>query len=112
PSVVNYLPGVGGTLYPKGIGGWRLSSKFALYIKDLHVGPTPVEASDSSYFNLYFMDEAPTRPLGELQLGTLGVAPVQPPLAIPPGEVKDFEIQYIIPEKISILTVNPHMHLL
>jgi mono/diheme cytochrome c family protein len=112
PSVVNYLPGVGGTLYPKGIGGWRVTEKFALYVKDLHIGPSPVKASDSSYFNLYFMDEAPTRPVKELHLGTLGVAPVQPPLVIPPEEVKQFEINYRVPQKISVLTVNPHMHLL
>ncbi len=112
PSVVNYLPGVGGTLYPNGIGGWQLSRKFALYIKDLHIGPSPVSESDSSYFNLYFMDEPPTRPLKELHLGTLGIAPVVPSLAIPPGEVKDFTISYHTPEKISVLTVNPHMHLL
>lgn len=112
PSVVNYLPGVGGTLYPEGIGGYRLSSKFALYVKDLHIGPTPVPATDSSYFNLYFMDAPPKRPLKELHLGTLGVAPVKPPLAIPPGEVKAFTISYVLPQKISVLTINPHMHLL
>ncbi len=112
PSVVNYLPGVGGTLYPKGIGGWRVSKKFALYIKDLHVGPSPVPATDSSYFNLYFMDEPPKRPLKELHLGTLGVAEVEPPLMIPPNEVKEFSISYYVPQKISVLTVNPHMHLL
>lgn len=112
PSVVNYLPGVGGTLYPKGIGGWKLSTKFALYIKDLHIGPSPVAASDSSYFNLYFMDEPPQRPLKELHLGTLGIAPVQPPLSMAPGKVQHFEISYRVPEKISMLTVNPHMHLL
>ena len=112
PSVVNYLPGVGGTLYPKGIGGYRLSSKFALYIKDLHIGPTPVPATDSSYFNLYFMPTPPERPLRELHLGTLGIAPVVPPLSIPPNEEKDFTISYIVPQKISVLTINPHMHLL
>lgn len=112
PSVVNYLPGVGGTLYPKGIGGYYLSSKFALYIKDLHIGPTPVPASDSSYFNLYFMPNPPERPLRELHLGSLGIAPVQPTLAIPPNKEKDFTISYVIPQKISVLTINPHMHLL
>ena len=112
PSVVNYLPGVGGTLYPKGIGGWKVSKKFALYIKDLHVGPSPVPTTDSSYFNFYFMDEAPKRPLRELHLGTLGVAQVKPPLVIPPNEVKQFTISHYVPEKISVLTVNPHMHLL
>ncbi len=112
PSVVNYLPGVGGTLYPEGIGGWKVSEKFALYVKDLHVGPSPVNASDSSYFNLYFMDNPPERPLKELHLGTLGVAPVEPPLVIPPNEIKEFEINYYVPHKMSVLTVNPHMHLL
>ncbi len=81
-------------------------------LKDLHVGPSPVNASDSSYFNLYFMDNPPERPLKELHLGTLGVAPVEPPLVIPPNEIKEFEINYYVPHKMSVLTVNPHMHLL
>lgn len=112
PSVVNYLPGVGGTLYPEGIGGWSLSRKFALYLNDLHYGPSPKDDSDSSYFHLYFTDKPPKRPVRELHLGTLGVAEVVPPLIVPPNEEKAFTITYTVPEKISVLTVNPHMHLL
>lgn len=112
PSVVNYLPGVGGTLYPEGIGGWPLGRKSALYINDLHFGPSPIAASDSSYFNLYFTKRPPQRPVYELHLGTFGKAPVEPPLEIEAGETKDFTIRYHLDRKISVLTVNPHMHLL
>ena len=35
-----------------------------------------------------------------------------PPLVIAPNEVKKFETETIIPEDISVLTINPHMHLI
>ncbi len=41
PSVVNYLTDVGGTLYPEGIGGWKVSEKFALYVKGFTCGAQP-----------------------------------------------------------------------
>jgi hypothetical protein len=50
--------------------------------------------------------------LKEFQLGTLGVSKVEPDLIITPNTVKKVRSAYYVPESISILTVNPHMHLL
>lgn len=111
-SVANYLPGTNPLIYPDGIGGYKFSKKGALYLNSMHYGPTPVDEYDQSYFNIFFTDDPPKRPLQEVILGTLGVSPIAPPLVIPPNEIKKFTTQLKINRDISLLTVNPHMHLL
>lgn len=112
-SVVNYLPGVFGQRYPAGIGGYRLPRKGAFLLNDLHYGFTnKEEIIDSSYINIFFSKVPPSRPVKEFQLGTIGVSPVEPDLVIAPNEVEKVYSRYVIPFDISILTVNPHMHLL
>ena len=111
-SVVNYLPGVFALRYPEGIGGYRLPRKGAFLLNDLHYGYTKKEVLDSSYINIFFARTPPDRPLAEFQLGTLGVSPVTPDLVIQPNTVKTVRSEYVVPEDISIITVNPHMHLL
>jgi hypothetical protein len=114
-SVANYLPGgVSPAGYPDsiGIGGWTLTKKGAFLMRDVHYGPSPVDTEDQSYFNVFFTNKAPMRPTQEMQLGTLGISEIIPPLIIPPNVVKTFTTKTVIDEDISLLTVNPHMHLL
>jgi hypothetical protein len=112
-SVANYLPGgVSPAGYAGGIGGWKLNRKGAFLMRDVHYGPTPVAAEDNSYFNVYFTDKAPVRPTQEMQLGTLGISEIVPPLIIPANEIKTFTTKTVVDSDISLLTVNPHMHLL
>lgn len=112
-SVVNYLPGVSGQLYPEGIGGYKLPRKGAFLLNDLHYGFTGKDSvMDSSYINIFFAKTPPGRPLKEFQLGTLGVSPVEPDLLIQPNTIKPVSSRFTIPADISILTINPHMHLL
>jgi hypothetical protein len=110
--VVNYLPGVTAQRYPDGIGGYVLPRKGAFFLNDLHYGFTKQDVWDSSYINIFLTKTPPSRPLREFQLGTLGVAPVEPNMVILPNLVKKVWSRYKVPEDISILTVNPHMHLL
>lgn len=112
PSVSNYLPGALFTAYPADIGGYRLSKKGALYLNDMHYGPTPIPAVDSSYFNIYFSPNPPKRPVSEFQMGTLGIAPVVPQLIVAPNTVQTFRIETTLPEDISVITIVPHMHLI
>lgn len=112
PSVSNYLPGALFSFYPKEIGGYRMSRKGAFYLNDMHFGPTPVDAVDSSYFKIYYSAEPPKRPVSEFQMGTLGIAPVVPDLVVPANEVKKFTIQAEMPEDISLVSIVPHMHLI
>jgi hypothetical protein len=112
PSVCNYLPGSMFTNYPEGIGGYKLSKKGALYLNDLHFGPSALDEYDSSYFKFYFSDKPPVRPVSEFQIGTLGIAPVEPELIVPANTIKTFHIKFTVPQDISILTIVPHMHLI
>ncbi|RYZ25420.1 MAG: hypothetical protein EOP49_44650, partial [Sphingobacteriales bacterium] len=111
-STVNYLPGVTAQMYPAGIGGYILPQKGAFLLNDLHYGFTRNEVLDSSYINIFFTKMPPDRPLKEFQLGTLGVSPVEPNLVILPNTEKKVLSRYVVPEDISVLTINPHMHLL
>ena len=115
-SVVNYLPGAIGQLYPDGIGGYKLPRKGVFLLNDIHYGFTSRDDIwDSSYINIFFAKTPSKRPLQEFQIGTLssfGTAPVLPDLIIQPNTVKHVYCKYTIPDDISILTVNPHMHLL
>lgn len=112
PSVVNYLPGVSPAQYPPGIGIYRLPRKGAFLIKNMHYGPSPEDAYDRSRINVFYADGPPQRPLRELMLGTLGVSSVVPRLIVPPDSVMRVQTRFTLTEDISLLTVNPHMHLI
>ncbi|MFT4521126.1 MAG: hypothetical protein ACI8ZN_000050 [Bacteroidia bacterium] len=111
-SAVNYLPGVIGTIYPEGVGGFKINRQSALVANDIHYAPIQKDAVDKSHYNLFFSATRPTRPTSELMLGTNGVSPILPPLVILPDTVMTFKTSFRIPNDISVLTVNPHMHLL
>ncbi|MEN9370200.1 MAG: hypothetical protein RI952_1065 [Bacteroidota bacterium] len=112
PSVTNYLPGVTPALYPEGIGGFEMKRKGAILLYDIHYGPTPVDAYDQSTFNIFFSKKAPKRKIKEFQLGTYGLSKITPELMVPPDSIKTFNTQYTLTEDMSLLTINPHMHLL
>lgn len=111
-SVVNYLPGVIGQMYPEGIGTFEVSSQFSIIGNDVHYGPSAKTRIDRSKINLFFTKIPPKRGLGELMLGTNGVSKIEPPLVIPPNKITRHTTSFVVPEDISVLTVNPHLHLL
>jgi hypothetical protein len=111
-SAVNYLPGASGIRYPKGIGGFVMSKKGAFVANDIHYGPSRKNLTDSSRLFIYFSDKPPERPTHELMLGTNGISPIVPPLQVPANKVTKHVTQVTIYNDISILTINPHMHLI
>lgn len=112
PSVSNFLPGLEAAAYPQGIGGYRVRKKGFLLLDNIHYGPTPVDTVDYSSFNVFFSPVPPQRPVREFILGTSGISPVEPPLVIEADTIQTFHTSYKIPQAISLLTINPHMHLL
>ncbi|MEM7374037.1 MAG: hypothetical protein AAF587_35925 [Bacteroidota bacterium] len=112
PLICNYLPGVLPIDYPAGIGGFRMHRQGALLLNDLHYGPLGIDTFDQSYFNIFFSTDPPQRPTKEIQLGTLGISDIVPPLVIPPDTIMQFRTRAVIQQDISLLTINPHMHLL
>lgn len=111
-SVTNYLPGVTPPIYPPGIGGFKMAQKGALFLKDIHYGPSRTDTTDQTSFNIFFAAGPSKRPTQEFQMGTYGVSPIVPPLVIPADTVMKFSSQYTLLFDISVLTINPHMHLL
>jgi len=111
-SAFNYLPGVFAAHYPEGIGGFKMHQYFTLVCDDMHFGPAEKDTFDQSKIAIYFSKSAPKRPTKELMMGTNGVAAIEPPLILQPNEKKICTSSLYIPESISILTINPHMHLI
>lgn len=113
-SAVNYLPGAFGVHYPPGIGTIPLSKKFSFVGNDMHFGPSKKNISDQSKLHLFFTDQAPKRQLQELMLGTNGVnnGKIDPPLKLKPETVSKHTSSFTVNQDISVLTINPHMHML
>ncbi|MGE0566912.1 MAG: cytochrome c [Bacteroidia bacterium] len=112
PDAVYYLPGYEPPHYPKEIGGYRLKKNGAFLLNNIHYGPSNMDLIDSSYINVFFRKEPIQRPIKETQLGTFGISKIEPEFVIPPNEVKTFHTYATIDKPISMLSVNPHMHLI
>ncbi|MFY7848951.1 MAG: c-type cytochrome [Bacteroidia bacterium] len=111
-SAVNYLPGMQGQFLPEGIGTFRLSKAFSVVGNDLHYGPAEKDTTDRSSIRIWFGSKPPERPVYELMLGTNGVVKPQPPLVIPAGKKTVHYCRFKVNQDISLVSVNPHMHLL
>ncbi len=112
PNTVYYLPGYTPPVYPSEIGGYKLKKNGAFLLNNIHYGPSNVDLMDSSYINVFFRKEPIKRAITEIQLGTFGVSKIEPEFIIPPNEIKTFHTYAKIEKAISILSINPHMHLI
>lgn len=112
PNTVYYLPGYIPPAYPKEVGGFRLRKNGLFLLNNIHYGPSGVDVKDSSHINVFFRKTPIERPIAETQLGTFGLSPIEPELVIPANELKTFRTQTTLQQSISVLSVNPHMHLL
>jgi hypothetical protein len=112
PNVVYYLPGYIPPVYNEDIGGFKLPKNGVFFLKNIHYGPSKDDVVDSSYINIFFRKTPPKRMIYETQLGTFGISKIEPELIIPPNEIKTFHTQISIKNDMSILSVNPHMHLI
>lgn len=111
PNVVYFLPGYVPPVYPEEVGGYRLKKNGLFMLNNIHYGPSNKDLIDSSCLNVFFRKTPIQRPVTETQLGTLGVSAIEPEFIIPPNTVKTFHTQKTLAASISVLSVNPHMHL-
>lgn len=111
PNTVYYLPGFTPPVYPEGIGGYRINKTSAILLKNIHYGPSDKDVLDSSYINIFYGTK-PKRPIYETQLGTFGVSTIEPALILQANQVQTFHTKATLDTDISILSINPHMHLL
>lgn len=109
---VYYLPGYTPPIYPENVGGYIMKKEGSILLANIHYGPSNKDVYDSSHINVFFAPKPPQRPIKELQLGTFGIAPIEPALIVPPNEIKTFHAKWRVPQDISLLSVNPHMHLI
>ena len=112
PNTVYYLPGYIPPAYPKEVGGYRLKKNGAFLLNNIHYGPSNADLIDSSTINVFFRKTPIERSVIETQLGTFGLTPIEPAFVIPPNEIKTFHTAYTLDKTISLLSVNPHMHLI
>lgn len=112
PNTIYYLPGYVPPLYPKEIGGYKLKKHGAFLLNNIHYGPSNADLLDSSYINVFYRKTPIQRSIRESQLGTFGISKIEPEFIIPPNEIKTFHTQYTLTSPISVLSVNPHMHLI
>ncbi len=111
PNTVYYLPGYTPPIYPKAIGGFKVNTTSTILLKNIHYGPSNKDVLDSSYINVFYGPK-PKRPIYETQLGTFGISKIEPELILLPNKVQTFHTSTTLKNDISLLSVNPHMHLL
>lgn len=111
PNVVYYLPGYIPPSYPKEIGGYNFKKNGAFLLNNVHFGPSNKDLLDSSYINVFYRKSPIKRPVTEKQLGTFGISKIEPEFIIQPNQIKTFHTQTTLSQPISLLSVNPHMHL-
>lgn len=112
PNVVYYLPGYIPPSYPKEMGGYKFKKNGVFLLNNIHYGPSNKDLLDSSYINVFYRKAPIERPVAEKQLGTFGISKIEPEFIIPPNEIKTFHTQTTLAQAISLLSVNPHMHLI
>lgn len=110
-GTVYYLPGYTALVLPDGIGGYYMKKKGVILLKNLHYGPSKTDTKDSSVINVFFGPK-PKRPVQEKQLGTFGMAPIEPKFDIPANKISAYLTRWTVPWDMSMLSVNPHLHLL
>lgn len=111
PNAVYYLPGYTPPDYPQGIGGYKVNKTMAILLQNIHYGPSIKDVVDTSYVNVFYGSK-PKRPVYETQLGTFGISKIEPELIIQPNQIQTFHTQASLNGDASILSINPHMHLL
>lgn len=112
PNLVYYLPGFVPPAYPREVGGYRLRKNGLFLLNNVHYGPSNADLLDSSYLNVFFRKDPIQRRVTETQLGTFGVSVIEPDFVISAGELKTFHTEKTLAQPISLLSVNPHMHLI
>ena len=111
PNTVYYLPGFTPPVYPNGIGGYKMNKTAAILLSNIHYGPSSKDVMDSSYINIFYGAKS-KRPVFETQMGTFGISKIEPELILQPNQIQTFHTQASLNGDATILSINPHMHLL
>ncbi|MEM1215887.1 MAG: T9SS type A sorting domain-containing protein [Bacteroidota bacterium] len=107
-----YVPGQKPIRFPDGTG--QVLQAGADIVIQVHYAPWPVDETDQSSINIFFMDE--TEEVLEREIGGHIMVPVESVIGewfiIPANQVKTFHGTFEVPIDISLVNIAPHMHLL
>ena len=101
-----WLPGTSPLVFPNGVG-FKLPKKGAILIRNLHISPTPISTKEKSSFNFYFSKSNSNR---EVQFAAY--KPTRFKEIIQADSIIKNKIIIKINSDMSLLAINPHMHLL
>lgn len=105
-----YVPGQTPRFYPLGVGQ-RLPAGADLLVQ-MHYAPVPNAQSDSSTVNIFFKEEEVERHVETMFFVPLPGILTNGPFYLPPNQTKTFICERLIPQKVSLISITPHMHLL
>jgi hypothetical protein len=78
----------------------------------MHYAPVPMAQSDSSTVNIFFKEEQVEREVRTEFLVPISGMIVNGPFIIPANQEKTFHCRTTVREKVSLISITPHMHLL
>lgn len=105
-----WLPGTSPQHYPPGIG-FKLPRKGVLLVRNLHYSPTPIPVSDQSAFQIWFAPQTVEREVRFAAFKPTNLKPGDDHI-IQADTKADYEMNIRLGGAVSLLNINPHMHLL
>ncbi|MEN0006970.1 MAG: T9SS type A sorting domain-containing protein [Bacteroidota bacterium] len=105
-----FVPGQKPREYPEGTG--QLLPAGSDLLIQMHYAPVPFPQTDSSTVNIFFTDGPVERYVQQDVMLPFGNVLQNGPFVIPPNQVRTFHGEVTINQKVSLLGIAPHMHLL
>ncbi len=105
-----WLPGTSPHIYPEGVG-FKVPKKGVFLIRNLHYGPSPIEQSDQSSIHIYFSEKPVERTILFSTFRPNGIDLTQDNI-ISADTVVKYHMNIKLNNDLSLLNINPHMHLL
>lgn len=105
-----WLPGTSPHVYPEGIG-FKLPKKGVVLIRNLHYGPSPIDQEDQSSVHIYFSPKPAERTIMFTTFRPNGLDFSKDNL-LPADTVVKYHMNIKLDADVSLLNINPHMHLL
>ncbi|MCW3103349.1 MAG: hypothetical protein JWO09_1789 [Bacteroidetes bacterium] len=101
-----WVPGNKARFLPEGISNYILPDSKVLL--QMHYGPTPVDATDSTVINIFYNKTPATRYIRGWVVSPNDI--VDGPFYIPANTTKTFHAKYKVVSDCSLISVTPHSH--
>jgi hypothetical protein len=101
-----WVPGNKTRFFPAGISNFVLPHSRVLL--QMHYGPSPVDATDSTVVNIFYTKTTPTRYIKGWVISPNDI--IDGPFYIPANTTKTFHAKYKVVSDCSLISVTPHAH--